>query len=159
MPSASKSLSLPSGSSTQHVMQSKRFSTYSSSSVPFEGSRFLKGLKSCSMLSIASCLISCDLLAAEDCRRIARTSAEYCLFWLTIDSVFCKRDKSHLVIGVSFANLSAIDGRDERFSTTPVAHQSWERTVVASTYRAHGRHRPYPTRSSRPFEIDFRIED
>jgi len=46
MPSASTNLDLPGVASRQQVRQSKMFSTYSSSSVLFAGSRFRYGLRS-----------------------------------------------------------------------------------------------------------------
>ena len=80
IPSASRNFVLPSVSSMQQVRQSKMFSTYSSSSVPFAGSRFLYELSSWRNVSMPSREMSFARLVIDDCRSMARSSAEYCLF-------------------------------------------------------------------------------
>ena len=70
-------------------------------------------------MSIPSSSTSRARLAVEDCNRMARISAEYCLFWLMEVSGFWIRDTSHLIKEVSLPMTSAIDARDDRFSNTP----------------------------------------
>lgn len=59
------------------------------------------------------------LLAADDWRRMARTSAAYCLFWLTFGSRFWARDVSQGIMDGLLPMSEAIEGREERFSSTP----------------------------------------
>ena len=59
-------------------------------------------------------------LAAEDCKRIARISAEYCLFGPTIASLTLMRLSSQGSIVVSLQIRSDIIVFDAKFSSTPV---------------------------------------
>ena len=57
-------------------------------------------------------------LMADDCRRMARISAAYCLFWLTTASFLWARDTSHDIGSLFLPMSSAIEGREDRFSRT-----------------------------------------
>lgn len=70
-------------------------------------------------MSIPSDSMSFARLEPVDCKRIAKTSVEYCLFWLTEASGLWMRFSNQAKIGIVRPISSAIDTRDEKFSMTP----------------------------------------
>lgn len=70
-------------------------------------------------MSTPSASMSFVRLKEEDWRRMARISAEYCLFWETVDSLCWIRLRSQGMKGVSLPTDSEIADLEERFSRTP----------------------------------------
>lgn len=71
-------------------------------------------------------LMNRSWLAGEDWRRMARISAEYCLFWVMVGSFSWMRRKSHGIKEVSVPKDTAIAVLDERFSRTPKFRQFYD---------------------------------
>lgn len=76
-------------------------------------------------MSTPSASMSLVRLREEDWSRMARISAEYCLFWETVGSLCWIRLRSQGIKAVSLPTDSEIADREVRFSRTPSTGQSY----------------------------------